>query len=107
MSTREGEAQLALALHRVEYASLAREEWLTAARQVAEEIAQRSGTVTSDEVRLALPVPDGWDPRILGAVFRHGTKWKRAGIARTTQSQAHARPITVWALKGGDDGARA
>ena len=86
------------ALDLVEHASLEREAWVAKAKTVAEKLAKRNGTVTSEDVRTAHPIPYGIDPRILGAVFR-GNQWERAGFQKTPRACAHSRPIAVWRLK--------
>lgn len=85
-------------IDRVAFSNEHRARWLSMARDVAVLIAKKNGRVTSDDVRKALPVPEGVDPRILGAVFRFG-KWEKIGYTATSMRQAHARPISVWKLR--------
>lgn len=75
----------------------ARQAWVAAAKVVAMHIARDCGSVTSDDVRLACPIPTGVDPRILGAVFK-GLPLRRRGYRETQFRQAHGRPISVWVL---------
>ncbi len=88
------------ALWQVEETKEARQAWVRQGRQVAELIAAKEGKVTSDDVRAVHPVPDGWDPRILGAIFnakRRGFPFVKIGYTQTKYKQAHARPIPIWA----------
>jgi len=79
----------------IERVAINKESYVQAARKVMHEILDRAGRVTSDDVRDLLPVPDGMDPRVLGAVFaRCGLR--RIGWKETRYPQAHARPIAIW-----------
>lgn len=61
-----------------------------------------TGTASADDVRRAVPLPDGIDPKLFGAV---PGELVRAGIiapdgyVRTTRPEAHARPVQRWALR--------
>ena len=85
------------ALDLVEHASEERQDYVVKARRIARLHALTHGTVTSEDVRKKAPVPDGMDPRILGAVFRT-SEWKRVGFRQTPRASAHCRPISVWKL---------
>ena len=92
------------ALEAVEFTAETREEWVARARAVALEICAEQGQVTSDDVQRRIPVPEAFDPRILGAVFnarQRGFPFVKVGYVQTTQKQAHARPIPVWKFKAG------
>ncbi len=43
-------------------------EWLREARACAKYLAQRNGQVSADDVWERCPIPEGMDPRIMGAV---------------------------------------
>lgn len=86
--------------------SEARKKWVAHARYLAVEICKAKGTVTSVDVKRHLPVPEGWDPRILGAVFasrQEGFLFEVDHYQPTTDRQAHARPIPVWRFKNGSE----
>ena len=74
-------------------------EWLTKARQVAIAIAEKQGTVTSDDVKAVLgEVPSYLHPNTAGAIF-HGNLFVRVGYKQSERVLAHARVIAVWALR--------
>lgn len=98
----KGRREKQYALDLVEDATEQRRQWVQDARRAAQLIAEVTGTVTSDDVREAVPMPEDWDPRILGAVFRngkHGPRFERVGYVQTRSARAHARPIAVWRLE--------
>lgn len=79
--------------------------WLIAtARQIAVEIAQAQGTVTSPEVARVLQERwpgclSGVDTRFLGAVFRTSQGDCPFTPVGWTNTGSHARPVRVWTLK--------
>ena len=78
----------------------ARHRWLTSARCLAHNLAATEGRVTADDIRKLHPVPEGWDQRILGAVFNprvKGFRLKIVDYAATKVRAGHARRIAVWA----------
>lgn len=72
--------------------------WLTMARGAARSVAKARGWACSDDVHRICPVPEGMNPKIMGAVFR-GPEWEPDGVVQTTRPVAHARPIRKWRLK--------
>lgn len=72
-------------------------EWLEIARNVAERVARARGRVTADDVRRECPIPEGRDPRLVGAVFKD-RRFRKAGMTQTARAEAHARPIAVFEL---------
>ena len=61
----------------------------------------RSGVATADDVRAAVELPPGINPKLFGAVpstLARAGIIRRAGYATTGRPAAHARPVTVWAL---------
>ena len=77
-----------------------RAELISCAMQIAQEIAQQQGTVTSPAVldRLQKEHPEavaGVDRRCMGAVFRRSRGWTRVGWAA---QGSHSRPVSVWKL---------
>lgn len=59
------------------------------------------GTATADDVRAAVELPPGIDPKCFGAVATPLAKSgivAQAGYALTVRPEAHARPIAVWRL---------
>jgi hypothetical protein len=60
------------------------------------------GTVTTDDARDGLSIPEGVDPVCLGAVpgglARKGII-RRTGYIRSKRPEAHARPLSVWQLQ--------
>jgi len=58
-------------------------------------------TATIDEVRFAIELPDGLNPKLFGAapgpLARAGII-HAIGFTKTCRPQGHARPVTVWRL---------
>ena len=63
------------------------------------------GTATADDVREAVRIPPGCNPKLFGSV---PGPLARAGIIRSVgnskshRAKAHARPLTVWQLRDPD-----
>ena len=58
-------------------------------------------TATADDVRAAVQLPETIDPVCLGAVPRALARAgiiRRAGFEPTSRPDAHARPVSIWAL---------
>lgn len=72
----------------------ARAEFLDAARAWLRTRAIGS-EATADDVRAAVPVPEGTDGRVMGAVFA-GEKWVADGWTKSTRAACHHRPIRVF-----------
>ncbi|TWT37013.1 hypothetical protein KOR34_19590 [Posidoniimonas corsicana] len=78
-----------------------RESYVRQARRVLLEILLRDGIATMDDVRAAVELPDGVNPKLFGAV---PTVLARAGVIRrddwvpTRRAEAHARRLTRWRL---------
>ncbi|NOY42981.1 MAG: hypothetical protein GXP26_14240 [Planctomycetes bacterium] len=78
-----------------------REQYICAARRVLLLRLLEHGTATIDDVRDAIELPTGIDPKCFGAVPGHLARAgiiRRVGFATTTRAIAHARPVTVWQL---------
>ncbi len=73
------------------------EGWVESAKALAVSIARERGVVSSDEVWEQMEAPANADPRIMGAVFRHGS-WRRVGFKQSARPCCHQRPIAVWEL---------
>lgn len=59
------------------------------------------GTATADDVRAAVEVPEGVDPKALGAVpgeLATAGIIRRDGYVRTCRPEAHARPVSIWRM---------
>ena len=69
---------------------LNKEEWLTKAREVANQIALDHGSVTADDIHEALPIPRGVDGRTMGSVF---DGLKCIGYEKSRREINHHRPI--------------
>jgi hypothetical protein len=60
-----------------------------------------SGPDTCDPVRALVPLPEGIDPRLVGAAVRALAEpglIRSVGRRRSTRSEAHARQLDVWAI---------
>ena len=99
-SNAEGEArkQAAFDLHEAH-----REYWLRLARRALVRHALEHGTATADDVAASLgELPDGLDPRWLGAVplpLARAGIIKRKTYVKSTRPSRHASPISFWRLK--------
>jgi hypothetical protein len=72
----------------------AREDWLLAARSFLG--SHPVGTrLTVNEVRDAVPLPDGIDGRVMGVVFK-GQPWEMVGYKKSHRATCHKRPISVF-----------
>lgn len=76
-------------VHRVDYLNLT--------RRVSMELASEGKIITINDVRDVCPVPEGVNPKVLGAVFRSNKTWERVGYVAS--ARAHSRPISQWRLK--------
>ena len=75
-----------------------RADWLVKARYCAFWRAWASGFVTADDIHRECPIPEGVDPRVMGAVFKsHG--FVPDGYVPTKRPEAHARPIRRFVLR--------
>jgi len=73
--------------------------WLSQARAVAAWLAQKQGTVTTDDVLEAVgypPTTQHWN--IIGAVFS-GKDWRIVGYTPSKRVSAHGRRIGQWQRK--------
>ena len=60
------------------------------------------GPSTTDPVRAAVPIPEGTDPRLIGAAVRALAELQlihRAGLSRSTRPEAHGRDLPLWAVR--------
>jgi hypothetical protein len=72
----------------------AREDWLLDARRFLD--LHPVGTkMTVDDVREAVPLPDGIDGRVMGVVFK-GQPWRMVGYRSSHRATCHKRPISVF-----------
>jgi len=81
-----------------------RAQWLYEARLAAYTVATRKASqgepshVTADDIHRHCPIPDGIDPRVMGAVFTRKC-WKKVGYTESTRAICHNRPIGIFQLK--------
>lgn len=71
-----------------------RQDWLTAARTFinSHDVGAR---LTVDDVRDAVPPPEGVDGRVMGAVFK-GMPWEAVGYKSSKRLTCHKRPIAIF-----------
>lgn len=69
--------------------------WVQRARAVAELLAAKNGSVTSDDVLRVCPRPADVPPNATGSLFR-GKKWKCIGTQQSEQVSRHAGIIRIW-----------
>jgi hypothetical protein len=61
----------------------------------------RDGVATADDVRAAVELPPGLDPKAFGAVpkmLASAGIIRADGFVRTARAEGHARPVTRWRL---------
>lgn len=80
-------------IHRVDY--------LNKARDAARKILANKQTITTDDVREACPVPEGVNPKVMGAVFNHPDFKSTGTWVKSRRTIAHNRPIQVFRLSDG------
>jgi hypothetical protein len=68
-------------------------------RDAARRLAAGGREITSDDVHQACPVPNGVDPRIMGAVFHPRSDWLRTGTKQSRRRENHGRWISIWRLR--------
>lgn len=73
--------------------------YLEKARSFAKVYSKVCGSVSINEVRDAVPVPDDIHPSVLGAVFR-GHQWQPDGYTVAKHPSAHARTIRTYKYLG-------
>jgi len=72
------------------------------ARRAMTELVLENGSCTMDDVRDRIEVPEGINPKCLGAVpstLARQQIIERDGFVTTRRPEAHARPLSVWRLK--------
>jgi hypothetical protein len=79
--------------------SAGNEDWIYEARSIAIEIATSSGTVTINDVRERIELPEQLSPNLWGAVLR-GSDFEAIGYTQATHPSAHARVVRIYKLKG-------
>jgi len=75
-----------------------RQNFLKKCRSVARDIARTKESITIDDVRLQVQLPEGLDGRVFGAVF-HSDEWEKVGYINSKQKENHGRPIGVFKIK--------
>lgn len=78
--------------------SIGREEWISKARDMAVWIAKESGTVTINDIRGVIDLPDDYHPNTWGAIFKI-KDFEAVGYCQATHPSAHARVVRVYKLK--------
>jgi hypothetical protein len=78
-----------------------REVYVRRGRRAMLEVLLRLGTATADDVRSAIELPPGIDPRCLGSVpgvLAYAKIIRAAGFVRSARPERHASWLQVWAL---------
>lgn len=71
----------------------ARAEWLSRARALASQIYLITNQpVSVDDIRERLPIPEGVDTRVMGAVFKKGD-WTQFDYVKSKRRESHHRPV--------------
>jgi hypothetical protein len=72
-------------------------EFLSRCRTLAVAICEKQGSVSINDIRSQISIPDGMHPSVLGAVFRT-KQFQAVGFTEASHAQAHARVIRVYEL---------
>jgi len=72
------------------------QSYLERARNVAREIASKTGFVSADRVQEKLPLPKSLDKNILGALFRQKDQFKFVGYRKSTRKEAKGRVLRYY-----------
>ncbi len=79
-----------------------REAYVTQGRRALLLALLERGEATADDVRAKVELPAGVSPKAFGAVpgqLARAGIIERAGFAKTTRPEAHARPVSLWRLR--------
>ena len=74
-----------------------RSEFLYQCKKIAISHALKNGSVTIDDVRDKIELPEGIDGRVFGAVFNN-KDFVKVGYTETKRKTSHKRPIAVFEL---------
>ena len=75
-----------------------RATWIHVARGAAHQAIERFGEVSADDIHRIRPVPEGIDPRVMGAVLNR-RRFRFIRYQPSRRPECHARPIAVWGAK--------
>lgn len=78
-----------------------RSEFLANARWTARILLEHQPTVTSDDIRRHIQLPEGISCKCWGAVFST-EEFEKIGYTQTKIKTSHGRPIAIWRLRGGE-----
>lgn len=76
-----------------------REEYVAKAVTAAKRHLLKNSTISSSVIRNLAPVPQGVEPRILGAVLRRIIRESNLRLLEyraTSDRRSHCRPIAIW-----------
>lgn len=83
-----------------------RELYIAQATLAAKRHLRKNSTITSQNIRHLAPVPDGMEPRVLGAIMLKLVRDLNLTLVEyrpTKDRRSHCRPIAVWGKKDGAD----
>ena len=67
--------------------------FLAEARTLARELLQTRDTITVDDIRERLEIPEGMDKRVMGAVFNHKHFEGTGDYVKSRRADCHHRPV--------------
>ena len=79
--------------------SAAARAYLSAAERAGRRLLKRSARISSVDIAEACPIPDGVEPRVLGALMRRLSRdlgLEIVGYRRSGRKKNHDRPVAVW-----------
>ncbi len=74
-------------------------DFLERCRNIAREHLKYNATVTVDDIRDIVEIPDGMDRRVMGSVFRHSDFEGTGDYVKSKRSDCHHRPIQKFRIK--------
>ena len=80
--------------------SAAARAYLVAAEKAGRRLLKRSARISAVDIAEACPIPDGVEPRVLGALMRRLSRelgLEIVGYRPSGRRRNHDRPIAVWA----------
>lgn len=91
---------MAKAIKQLAILEASRPEFLASARAAAIQLANKHGSVTSDQLREVVHLPEGMNPSVFGCVFSKKSDWKILSFVKSARPASHGRYIKQFAYVG-------
>ena len=86
----------------LEQHELSKPEYLARARAAARELLATRESITVNDVRAVCPVPNGMEPRVMGAIFRTADFEATGEFVQSGRKTCHNRSIRRFRLAGAE-----